>query len=116
MNTPWRIKKGLICCCDLRDCSTCPYKEYNSAYCIRKLLYFSLDYIERLEEERDALRNFVGRHGDLCKMCKHYDRREIDVCMAANGDCLVCKNDCPCRDCIKSNGADGYEWDGGNGE
>lgn len=110
MKTPDEIKRGLDAIAE-----TDSDRRYVKVAAISaSYRYFedvaadALAYIKRLEAERDALKDCIERCGELCGMCK-----KAADCDAADGDCLTCKSDCPCRDCVKSGGAEGYEWDGG---
>ena len=70
----------------------------------------------KLRGERDAMKDHIERYGDLCMLCKHGERHYYNAdCDAANGDCTKCEvHYCPCRECVKTDNAKGYEWDGGS--
>ena len=86
MKTPEEIKHALECCSNHimdSDCSCCEYGQ--EANCDAGLHFDALDYIRRLEAEREALLKIVHDYAG-CKECVHVSiKPELPPC----SDCGV---------------------------
>lgn len=76
MKTPEEIKKGLEACTnDAYECSKrCPYFNAlsNGVDCAANMHADALAYIQQLEEERDALLDYLAKSTCApCDICKH---------------------------------------------
>ena len=105
MKTPDEIKKALKLCG--RGCYPgCPYKSFE---CVEELSRDALEYIQRLEKERDALLADL-RDADMleCAHCAHYI--PVGAQCEGEGDCLECDyKNCACNGCW---GNSNWKWRG----
>ena len=57
--------------------------------------------IAKLRELLQKLGTELAANGEGCKWCKHNRAENDKVCAQADGWCLACKAECPCRSCLK---------------
>ena len=73
MKTSDEIKKGLKCCLNESKldfaCAECPYDEDGSE--CGDLFGDALAYIQQLEAELDAAKEFLRSSNHCCESCKH---------------------------------------------